>query len=147
MAKIKDITCAVIIYDALGKVLVGKSNGNNWYDFPKGIIDVNESEIDTVIRETKEEFNITLTKDSLTKIGKFKYTSQKDIIFFMVKYEDLSNDINMDELDCTSYFTRYGKEFKEISGYLLAYKVYLLEIVCKAMKDTLEKNNILQKLN
>ena len=46
-------------------ILLGHSTNNAHWDIPKGMIEHNESPIDTAIRETFEETNIQLNKEQL----------------------------------------------------------------------------------
>ena len=50
-------SCGCIIIDN-GKVLLVKQTAGHW-GFPKGHVETNETEIETAIRETKEETNLS----------------------------------------------------------------------------------------
>ena len=60
---------------------VSKSSLNSEYGFIKGKIENEESIIDCVIREVKEEINIIIKKEYLEKFY-FKKTKRKDIGIF-----------------------------------------------------------------
>ena len=50
----KEKSCGAIIYNKNKEVLIVKHNAGHW-DFPKGHVEENETEIQTAIREVKEE--------------------------------------------------------------------------------------------
>lgn len=58
---------AIIVKD--GKVALVKSLKENHYKFPGGGIELNESHIDTLIRETKEETGLIIKPNSIKECG------------------------------------------------------------------------------
>lgn len=64
---IREAVRAVIIKD--GKVALVKSLKENHYKFPGGGIEENESHIDTLIRETKEETGLVITPNTIKECG------------------------------------------------------------------------------
>ena len=99
----KKLTCAAIISNGK-KVLIVRNTGvkDKKYDFPKGLKDPLETELDAVVREVKEETSLVLDKENLKELGKTTYLKEKDIIFFYYQIKNLP-DTNI--LKCTSYFT------------------------------------------
>ncbi len=83
---IKEKSCGCIaIYD--GKVLMIKHNKGHW-SFPKGHVENNETEIETAIREVKEETNIDVIpneKYRYVETYKTDFDSIKDVIYFIAK--------------------------------------------------------------
>ena len=59
-------SCGSIVIDN-DKVLLVKHNAGHW-DFPKGHVEANETEVDTAIREVKEETNILIEVNEKYKI-------------------------------------------------------------------------------
>ncbi len=55
----KEKSCGAIIYNDKNEVLIVKHNAGHW-DFPKGHIENNETELETATREVKEETNINV---------------------------------------------------------------------------------------
>lgn len=55
----KEKSCGAIIYNTNNEVLIIKHNKGHW-DFPKGHIEINETELETAIREVKEETNLDI---------------------------------------------------------------------------------------
>ena len=88
----KEKSCgAIIIKDK--KVLMVKSKKGD-YGFPKGHIEKNETEIETAIRETKEETNVDIIIEN-QKQYKISYISKKgtikDAIYFIAKSKEPIN--------------------------------------------------------
>ena len=93
-----EISCGTItIYD--GKVLLIKQNHGH-IGFPKGHVEENESEIETAIRETKEETNI-----DVEVLKDYKYfinynvnnKVNKDVIFYLAK--PISFDVKSQDVE------------------------------------------------
>ena len=81
----KEKSCgAIIINDKKEILLVKQTKGH--YSFPKGHVESGETEIETAIRETKEETNIDILVDDTKK---YKITYQvgenviKDVVYFL----------------------------------------------------------------
>ena len=117
----KEITCALIIQNAVGEILgchsTGKRFGKTTYDLPKGHLNTTDaSALDAAIRECKEETGLDCSnyKNDIVDLGEFKYTSYKNIHLFYLAMEipELST------LHCDSMFTDpYGKERPEVNGF------------------------------
>lgn len=81
--KEKEKSCGCVIIQNK-KVLLIKQNGGDW-TFPKGHVEENETEIETAIREVKEETNIDVEIE-----GNKRYTIEymtdkgilKEVVFF-----------------------------------------------------------------
>ena len=77
-------SCGCVVFDE-GKVLMIQHNEGHW-DFPKGHVEGNETEVQTAIREVKEETNI----DVIVK-PQYRYTTEyspkegvlKEVVYFM----------------------------------------------------------------
>lgn len=97
-----EVSCGTItIHD--GKVLLIKQNRGH-IGFPKGHVEENESEIETAIRETKEETNI-----DVEVLEDYKYfinynvnnKINKDVIFYLAKpvsFDARKQDIEVAEV-------------------------------------------------
>ena len=86
---------AIVVKD--GQVLIIKQN-RGFYGFPKGHMEVNETEQETAIREVKEETNIDIVINS-----KYRYETNyivdnyihKTVVLFLA--EPISNNIICDD--------------------------------------------------
>jgi len=79
-------SCGAIVFHK-NKVLVVKHNAGH-ISFPKGHVEKNESEIETAIREVKEETNIDIEIISDLRFPTFyqpKENTIKEVIFFVAK--------------------------------------------------------------
>lgn len=76
-------SCGCVVFDE-GKVLMIQHNEGHW-DFPKGHVEGNETEVQTAIREVKEETNIDVNVKP-----QYRYTTEyspkegilKEIVYF-----------------------------------------------------------------
>ena len=83
--------------------MVIKHNAGHW-DFPKGHVEENETEIETAKREVKEETNL-----DIEIIGNYRYKITyspkegviKDVIFFLAR--NTSNDVKIQEKEVSDY--------------------------------------------
>jgi len=98
MSKIINVTCAIILKDK--KILVAQRNEKmklplKW-EFPGGKLENNETEIDCIKREIKEEINISI--DILQKLSNNIHdygTFKINLIPFLVQY--ISGEIKLSE--------------------------------------------------
>lgn len=98
MSKIINVTCAIILKDE--KILVAQRNEKmklplKW-EFPGGKLEFNESEIDCIKREIKEEININIEilqklSNNIHDYGAFKI----NLIPFLARY--ISGEIKLAE--------------------------------------------------
>lgn len=98
MSRIINVTCAIILKDK--KILVAQRNEKmklplKW-EFPGGKLEINESEIDCIKREIKEEINIDIEvlqklSNNIHDYGTFKI----NLIPFIVQY--ISGEIKLAE--------------------------------------------------
>ena len=105
---IKEKSCGTIIIDD-DKVLIIKQK-QGFYGFPKGHIEKNETEVETAIRETKEETNIDVLIDE-TKRYSLNYVIDnkidKEVVYYLakplnkniIKQESEINDILWVDID------------------------------------------------
>lgn len=100
----KNISCGVLITKKINDemhLLMCHSTNNTFWDIPKGGIDLDESPIDTAIRELKEETGFSVSREDLIDLGIFEYNRSKDLHLF--KY---NKDSDFDESKgvCTTFF-------------------------------------------
>ena len=108
-------SCGCIIIDN-GKVLLVKQTAGHW-GFPKGHVEANETEIETAIRETKEETNL-----SVEIVSNARYTMEyvidedihKEVVYFIAK-ETTNNVIAQEsEISDIKWFS-FKEAFETIS--------------------------------
>lgn len=107
------LSCALLLTN--GNIFLAViPTGGTMYDLPKGLHDIGESIIETVIREVEEEtgFNISKYKNQLEYMGRYKYTGEKDIGVFLLKIDKLPLISGM---KCSSLFG--VSKLPEVSGY------------------------------
>ena len=113
----KDIESRVGAVIQVGdEILIGhapnrKMGPNSWDLVGKGHRTSGSSPEEDVIREVKEESNITVTERDLWRLGVAKYQTGT-ITFFLVNLPEKPKDIK-----CISTFTMYGKDWPEIKEF------------------------------
>lgn len=106
---------AIIIKD--NKIYMVHSLLYDYYKFPGGGIEKNESYIDALIRETKEEAGLIVIKDSIKEYGivhrKHKSSDPNYEIFDQYNYYylcDVDNNISSQQLDDYENYEKYTLE-------------------------------------
>ena len=141
----KVISCGIIIRNEFNEILMCHvTNGSN-FDFPKGILESNESRIECAIRETFEETGLRINKNYLFDLGEFEYITTKSISLFLL---DVKNkDIDLNSLKCTSYFVDIDKQSKpEVDNYRWIEHKDVINKVNNSMKNTIINNKKLMFL-
>ena len=85
----KEKSCGMIVFNE-GKVLIIKQT-SGFYGFPKGHVEEGETEIETAIRETREETNIecyATSEKRYTVSYLVKDNIPKEVVFFLGKPVD-----------------------------------------------------------
>ena len=80
----KEKSCGAIIINDEGKILLIKHNKGHWA-FPKGHVEENETEVETALREIKEETNLKVDiNERIREITTYspKENVIKDVIYF-----------------------------------------------------------------
>ena len=84
-------SCGAIVYrkhHGNTEILLIKHINSGHWSFPKGHVEANETEIETAIREIKEETNIDVIVDpTFREIVSYspKKDTQKDVVYFVAK--------------------------------------------------------------
>lgn len=118
----KFVTCAVVIIDNDGNILACHSTGrkeNEGYDFPKGMANAYETDLQAATRELREETGLELTEAELSHVcdcGIHKHNNEKDIHIFIYPVDSFPS---IDSLKCTSYFEQYGKQVPEVESFAI----------------------------
>ena len=93
----KEKSCGMIVIND-GKVLIVKQN-SGFYGFPKGHMEEGETEIETAIRETREETNIEsyVTSEKRYSISyPVKNGIPKEVVYFVGKTDGVINPKNQE---------------------------------------------------
>ncbi len=109
-------SCGAVIFDN-DKVLILKQVQGHW-GFPKGHVENNETEIETAIREIKEETNLDVEINE-----KFRYVETyspkenvtKDVVFFVAK--KIGGDVKPQEEEVSEIKWVSPKEALELVSY------------------------------
>lgn len=120
------ITCGIILVDNNGSILAGHPTGRGYdkecYDLLKGCSDVGENDLDTAIRELREEsgLDVSEARNEIIDLGIHEYIRGKDIHLFKLQ---ANLNIDLSKLWCTTYFTgKHGITKPEINGYKIIKK-------------------------
>ena len=95
----KEVACGCIIFDKEGKVLVIHQKGGDFWGFPKGHIDEGETELETALREVKEEVGLDVNiidikyRYVLNYIIKEKEVDKTTILYLASTKEDKNDTI------------------------------------------------------
>lgn len=93
-------SCGAIIFNE-GKVLVVKQT-SGLYGFPKGHVEIGETEKETAIREIKEEtgLDIKIISDKrYTQSYIVKENVHKDVVFFLASIENNNEKRQVEEIE------------------------------------------------
>lgn len=115
----KGVTCAVAIIDQENNILLAHPTGSKHvggWSLPKGLRDPHETESEAACREVLEETGLRITPESLTDLGRFPYTAEKDYRLFSCR---VKAPINTKSLLCESTFERDGVQIPEVDRYMV----------------------------
>ena len=111
----KRLSCGVVILNPDRELLLCHVTGQNHWDLPKGGIDVGETPLQAALRETREECGWRLPDEALVDLGRFRYTTKKDLHLFAT----VQPRKELRQLRCEShYLDRYsGRQLPEMDGF------------------------------
>jgi 8-oxo-dGTP pyrophosphatase MutT (NUDIX family) len=110
----KKVTAAVVIINKDGDILGCHGTGKpreSGFDFPKGLVEEKETDIQGALRELREETGIELDASRLIDAGVHKHNKEKDIHLFIYRTDKMP-DISL--LVCRSFFSVREKEYQEV---------------------------------
>lgn len=111
------VSCGFIITCQDKWLIAHVTNGKNW-DFPKGVGDDGEDELETALRETLEETGLDLRPfiENLIDYGRHTYQpKKKDLHLFGVNLHEL----DVSKLTCESMVVRPNYSFPEVDAFML----------------------------
>ena len=126
----KRITAAVVIINKDGDILGCHGTGKpreSGFDFPKGLVEENETDIQGALRELIEETGLVLSESDLLDCGVHKHNKEKDIHLFIYRTDKMP-DISL--LVCRSFFSVGEKEYPEVDFF---------EIISKSSRSKFNK--------
>ena len=99
-------SCGCIVINENNEVLLIHHNAGHW-DFPKGHVEEGETEVQTAIREVKEETNIDVEVNE-----KYRYVTEyspkenvmKKVIFFLAKNISNNKEAQLEEVSEVKWF-------------------------------------------
>lgn len=99
-------SCGCIVMNEKNEILLVHHNVGHW-DFPKGHMEVGETEIETAIREVKEETNIDVEVNE-----KYRYTTEyspkedvmKEVVYFLAKNVNNNKEAQLEEVSEVRWF-------------------------------------------
>ena len=96
----KRLSCGVVILNQDRELLLCHVTGQNHWDLPKGGIDAGETPLQAALRETREECGWRLQGEALLDLGRFHYTTKKDLHLFAT----VQPRVELKELRCESHY-------------------------------------------
>lgn len=97
-------SCGAVVYgqqdETILYLLIKHVNGGHW-SFPKGHVELNETDEETALREIQEETSLTVELDTSFKAVNHYQPSQdsiKDVIYFIGYASDLSTTAQTEEV-------------------------------------------------
>ena len=109
----KKITAAIVIINPRGDILGCHGTGkphNMGFDFPKGFVEPDETDMEAALRELREETSLVLDDDQLIDCGVYPHNKEKNIHLFIHRTEIIPDPNN---LVCQSFFILNDKEYPE----------------------------------
>jgi len=100
---LKEKSCGAVIINNDNEILTIKHNKGHWA-FPKGHVEVGETEVETALREIKEETNLTVEIiDSIREITTYspKEGVLKDVVYFLGISN--TNEVKLQETEVCEY--------------------------------------------
>ena len=99
-------SCGCIVINEKNQVLLIHHNAGHW-DFPKGHVEKGETEVQTAIREVKEETNIDVEVND-----KYRYTVEyspkenviKEVVYFLAKNISDDKEAQLEEVSEVQWF-------------------------------------------
>ena len=127
------ISCGIIFIDTEKEemLMVHPTNQKNYWDFPKGGMEIGESPLETAIREVEEESGIIINEtDNVHDLGKFSYNSKKDINLFYC----FNKQFDIEKLVCSSMVIGREKVFPECDDFKMFSFEDAVHVMCPSMK-------------
>ena len=99
-------SCGCIVINEKNEILLVHHNAGHW-GLPKGHMEEGETEIETAIRETKEETNIDVEVNEnfrYTQIYSPKENVMKEVVYFLAKNVNNNKEAQLEEVSEVRWF-------------------------------------------
>ena len=99
----KEKSCGAVVFNNMNQVLLIKHSEGHW-SFPKGHVEENEQEVETALREIKEETNLDVIIDEKVRAivtYNLKEDTSKEVVYFKAKA--LNNNIKLQTEEVLEY--------------------------------------------
>ena len=116
------VTAAVVIINRDGDILGCHGTGkpkDSGFDFPKGLVEPGETDVQAAIRELLEETGQYAIEDDLIDCGIHPHNKEKNIHIFIYPtfwFPEIK------QLKCNSFFELKGKQYPEVDDYRIIKK-------------------------
>lgn len=110
------ITCGVVVTDGKQLLICHPTHGRMW-DLPKGRQEPNETDIETAVREAREETGLEIDPAELVDLGRHSYKTGKTLSLFKWTVDEMPDPAL---LICTSMFKFHGKDIPEMDAFVVA---------------------------
>ena len=111
----RKLSCGIVVFSAQRELLLCHVTGQRHWDLPKGGLHAGETPGQAALRETAEETSLRFEPGALLELGRFPYTSKKDLHLFAT----LSERIDTGRLYSESTFLERssGRTLPEMDGF------------------------------
>lgn len=131
------VTCATIVEDSEGRVLIGHATNQTIWSLPKGCIDPGETPEECARRELKEETDLQFTSTPFEDLGEHPYIAGKKLHLFRVPYFHLVEYQHL--IMCNSIFEYNGQLVPEFDAFVVADWNAIKHILFKPQVEILRK--------
>ena len=113
----RKLSCAVLLLEEPGRLLLCHVTGTRWWDVPKGLQEPGETPRQAALRELAEETCLVLPPAALLDLGRLAYRPGKDLHLFASRPDAGTADPAL--CRCSSHFTdpRTGRVRPEVDAY------------------------------
>jgi len=111
----RSLSCGIVVLAPTRELLLCHVTGQRHWDLPKGGIHDGETPAEAARRETREETGLDFAPEALLDLGRFAYTSKKDLHLFAAP----SSRVDPASLCCESTFVERGsrRRLPEMDGF------------------------------
>jgi len=142
------VTCAVVVTDREGRILIGHATNQTIWSLPKGIAEKNEDHKVAALRELYEETNLDFRSPGkitnsmhLSDRGEHDYLKNKRLHLFSLQ---VTNQIfSPNDTKCNSTFEWNGQDIPEMDAFVWADEDAIRHLLFPKQVAILEKVGIL----